>query len=173
LKNRQGHSRHGTVEREPHTTVVCSREARVSSNCAATLGTQILAHWYRNGTRATGHRLGFVDRQVFSFPLMPPFGATVTRTSGSFELDCHAVPNGPTTIARHIDVIDGKDGPAFERRPERHQWGTPTNSGGMDVGHTNPTRQRGECRRNPRWRVGLVWPAVCEVGSEAFTIEVS
>ncbi len=24
-------------------------------------------------------------------------------------------------------------------------------------GNTNPTRQRGECRRNPRWRFGLVW----------------
>ena len=27
------------------------------------------------------------------------------------------------------------------------------------VGLTNPTRQRGECPRNPRWRVGLIWPA--------------
>ncbi len=42
----------------------------------------------------------------------------------------------------------------------------PTDSGGCsekprrEIGvyaeHTNPTRQRGECRRNPRWRVGLV-----------------
>ena len=45
--------------------------------------------------------------------------------------------------------------------------GAPTDSGersglssgdiGVRAGHTNPTRQRGECRRNfSRWRVGLV-----------------
>jgi hypothetical protein len=61
----------------------------------------------------------------------------------------------------------------FDVTVVRQKPDAPTNSGGMDVGHTNPTRQRGECRRNPRWRVGLVWPAIREVDSEVFTREVS
>ena len=35
------------------------------------------------------------------------------------------------------------------------------------VGLTNPTRRRGECPQNPRWRVGLAWPAHRGHGSEA------
>ena len=40
----------------------------------ATLATQLLSLWYRNGIRATSGRLGFVDRRVFSLPALPPFG---------------------------------------------------------------------------------------------------
>ncbi len=46
--------------------------------------------------------MGFLDQQSVLVPPSPSFGATSGRPSGSFELVCHSVPNGPSAIVTRV-----------------------------------------------------------------------
>jgi GT2 family glycosyltransferase len=83
------------------------------------------------------------------------------------------------TGPRGRDVLILADAAGLPRRDRERSplspRGAPTDSGersepdverfGVYTGHTNPSRQRGECRRNPRWRFGLVFGSARTAGS--------